>query len=148
MAEIEALSGHTQSAIDRLGSVVQTSNEPEAIALLGVLHLRRGESTRGTREIAEARRLYELLLARNLLAFADHGAEFYLGPGADPERAWVLAEQNLSNRQTARAAALAIKAAEANGRYSEACVLLQQYPDSVKSVQLQIWGPDYKSRSN
>jgi len=78
------------------------------------------------------------------LAFADHGAEFYLGSGADPERAWVLAQQNLANRQTPRAAVLAIKAAEASGRYSDACALLKQYPDSVTSVQLQIWSPDPK----
>lgn len=145
LAEIEALSGRTELAIERLGNVVQSSNEPEAVALLGVLHLRLGESTRGTQEITEARRLFESLLTRDPLAFADHGAEFYLGPGADPERAWVLARQNLANRQTARAAGLAIKAAEASGRYVDACALLRRYPDSPKSVRLQIWSPDQKS---
>jgi hypothetical protein len=87
-------------------------------------------------------------LSRDPLAFADHAAEFYLGPGADPERAWVLAQQNLANRQTPRAAALAIKAAEASGRYADACALLRKYPDSVKSVQLQIWSPDPKIGSS
>ena len=144
LAEIEALRGDSESAIELLENVVQSSNEPEARALLGVLHLRTGDSKRGSREIAEARTNYELLLSRDPLAFADHGAEFYLGPGADPERAWVLAQQNLSNRQTPRAAALAIKAAEASGHYSDACALLRKYPDSVKSVQLQIWSPDPK----
>ncbi len=142
LAEIEALRGDTQSAIKRLEDVVQSSHEPEALALLGVLHLRTGDSERGSYEIAEARKSYELLLSRDSLAFADHGAEFYLGPGADPERAWFLAQQNLANRQTPRAAALAIKAAEASGRYSDACALLRKYPDSIKSVQLQIWSPD------
>lgn len=141
LAEIEALSGRTESAIERLEHVVKSSNEPEAVALLGVLHSRRSESTRGAHEIAEARRHFESLLTRDPLAFADHGAEFYLGPGADPERAWVLAQQNLANRRTARAAALAIKAAESSGRYADACALLRQYPDSLKSVQLQIWRP-------
>jgi tetratricopeptide (TPR) repeat protein len=144
LAEIEALRGDSESAIKRLDNIVQSSHEPEALALLGVLHLRTGDSERGSREIAEARTSYELLLSHDPLAFADHGAEFYLGPGADPERAWVLAQQNLANRQTARAAALAIKAAEASGHYPEACALLRQYPDSVKSVQLQIWSPDPK----
>jgi len=99
---------------------------------------------RGSSEIAEARTSYEALLTRDPLAFADHGTEFYLGAGADSQRAWVLAQQNLGNRQTARAAALAIKAAEASGHYSEACALLRKYPDSIKSVQLQIWSPDPK----
>lgn len=93
-------------------------------------------------QFAEARTSYELLLSRDPMAFADHGAEFYLGPGADPERAWILAQQNLANRQTPRAAALAIKAAEASGHYADACALLLRFPDSVKSVQLQIWSPD------
>jgi tetratricopeptide (TPR) repeat protein len=144
LAEIEALRGDSKSAIELLENVVQSSNEPEALALLGVLHLRNGDSERGNYEIAEARKSYESLLTRDPLAFADHGAEFYLGPGADPERAWVLAQQNLANRQTPRAAALAIKAAEASGHYSDACALLRQYADSVKSVQLQIWSPDQK----
>jgi len=144
LAEIEALRGDNESAIKRLEDVVQSSHEPEALALLGVLHLRTGDSERGNYEIAEARTSYELLLSRDPLAFADHGAEFYLGPGADPERAWVLAQQNLANRQTPRAAVLAIKAAEASGHYSDACALLKHYPDSVKSVQLQIWSPDPK----
>ena len=144
LAEIAALRGDGKSAIELLENVVQLSHEPEAQALLGVLHLWSGDSERGSSEIAEARTSYELLLSHDPLAFADHGAEFYLGPGRDPERAWVLAQQNLANRQTPRAAALAIKAAEASGHYSEACTLLRQYADSVKSVQLQIWSPDQK----
>ncbi|MFZ0286978.1 MAG: hypothetical protein WAL32_17250 [Terriglobales bacterium] len=142
LAEIKALRGDSESAIELLENVVQSSHEPEARALLGVLHLRTGDSERGSREIAEARTSYELLLSRDPMAFADHGAEFYLGPGADPERAWILAQQNLANRQTPRAAALAIKAAEASGHYADACALLLRFPDSVKSVQLQIWSPD------
>jgi tetratricopeptide (TPR) repeat protein len=142
LAEIEALRGDSESAIELLENVAQSSHEPEARALLGVLHLRTGDAESGRREIAEAQTSYELLLSRDPLAFADHGAEFYLGPGGDPERAWVLAQQNLANRQTQRAAALAIKAAEASGRYPDACALLREYPDSVKSVQLQIWSPD------
>jgi tetratricopeptide (TPR) repeat protein len=144
LAEIEALRGDTESAIERLEKVVQSSHEPEALALLGVLHRRAGDSERGNSEIAEARKSYESLLNRDPLAFADHGAEFYLGPGADPDRAWFLAQQNFANRQTPRLAALAIKAAEASGHYEDACTLLRKYPDSVKSVQLQIWSPDPK----
>jgi tetratricopeptide (TPR) repeat protein len=145
LAEIEILRGDTESATKRLESAARSSHEPEALALLGILHLRAGDSTRGGREIREAQTSYELLLTRDPLAFADHGAEFYLGPGRDPERAWVLAQQNLANRQTPRAAALASKAAEASGHHSEALALLRKYPDS-QSVQLQIWNPDQSIR--
>jgi tetratricopeptide (TPR) repeat protein len=141
LAEIEALRGDAVLAINRLENVIRLSKEPEALALAGVLHLRAGESAFGRREIAEARASYELLLSRDPLAFADHAAEFYLGPGQDPVRAWVLAQQNLVNRETPRAEALAIKAAEASGRHADASALLRKYPDS-HSVQLQIWSPD------
>ena len=147
LAEIEALRGDTDSAIARLESIVQSSHEPEALALLGVLHLRTGNSKGGWREIAEARTSYELLLSRAPLAFADHAAEFYLGPGRDPQSAWVLAQQNLANRQTPRAAALAIKAAEASGHLAEASALLRKYPDA-QSLQLQIWNPSLGIRSS
>jgi hypothetical protein len=94
--------------------------------------VRAGDVVAGKREISLARQQYESLLATYPLAFADHAAEFYLGPGADPERAWVLAEQNLANRSTDRAVALAVKAAEATGRYTEACALLLNHEPSVQ----------------
>lgn len=100
--------------------MASSSGEPEAIALVGALHLRAGDATRGRREIARARQRFESLLARHRAAFADHAAEFYLGPGADGERAWVLARENLAVRNTERAVALAIRAAWASGRYAEA----------------------------
>jgi tetratricopeptide (TPR) repeat protein len=112
LAELEAARGDLASAIPRLERIVARSAEPEALALLGALHVRTGETERGRGEIERARRRFESLLARHPLAFADHAAEFYLGPGADPGRAEVLAGQNLANRPTARAAALARRAAE------------------------------------
>ena len=73
-----------------------------------------------------ARRRFEALLARHPAAFADHAAEFYLGPGRDPQRAWTWARANLSERGTRRAYELAIRAAEATGRAGEALNLRQQ----------------------
>jgi len=142
LAKIEAVRGDVPSAIARLERVTQSSSEPEALALLGVLRSWAGEKVRGAQDIAEAKRRYEALIALHPLAFADHGAEFYLGAGSNPERAWILAQQNLGNRQTDRAAALAIKAAEASGHYQEAFALLEKYPNSTKSVRLQIFTPD------
>jgi tetratricopeptide (TPR) repeat protein len=112
LAELEAADGDAASAIHRLERVA-TSREPEALALLGQLRIRTGDARRGRNEIAHAQERYESLLARHPLAFADHAAEFYLGPGADARRAWTLAQQNLANRQTDRAFALAIRAAQA-----------------------------------
>lgn len=124
LAELEVARGNLAPAIMRLERVVASSGEPEALGLLGALHVRTGDPVRGRREVSRARQRYEALLARYPLAFADHAAEFYLGPGADAERAWVLAEHNLANRETARAVAIAIKAAVATGRDREACALV------------------------
>jgi hypothetical protein len=46
---------------------------------------------------------FEALLERHLLAFADHGAEFYAGSGNNWRRALDLARVNLTNRPTLRA---------------------------------------------
>jgi tetratricopeptide (TPR) repeat protein len=132
LAELEIARGDTASAMARLSRVVSSSNEPEALALLGTLHVRAGDVVAGKREISLARQQYESLLATYPLAFADHAAEFYLGPGADPERAWTLAQQNLANRETDRAVALAVKAAEATGHYAEASALLLNHRPSVR----------------
>jgi len=50
-----------------------------------------------------ARSGFESLLDRHLLAFADHGAEFYAGSGNDYRRALQLARVNADNRPTLRA---------------------------------------------
>jgi tetratricopeptide (TPR) repeat protein len=46
---------------------------------------------------------FEALLERHLLAFADHGAEFYAGSGNDWRRALDLARVNVASRPTLRA---------------------------------------------
>jgi tetratricopeptide (TPR) repeat protein len=46
---------------------------------------------------------FEVLLDRHLLAFADHGAEFYAGTGNNWRRALDLARVNAANRPTLRA---------------------------------------------
>jgi hypothetical protein len=46
---------------------------------------------------------FEALLERHLLAFADHGAEFYAGSGNSWSRALDLARVNVANRPTLRA---------------------------------------------
>ena len=124
LAELDVARGDTAAALARLERVVRSSGEPEALALLGRLHTRLGDAVRGADEITRARQTFETLLSRQPLAFADHAAEFYLGAGADPERAWELARMNLANRPTERALALAVWAAEASGRPADAYALL------------------------
>ena len=126
MAEIELARGNEAAAEARLLHVVIHTDEPEAMALLGELHVRQGEITRGQDEINGARRRFEALLARHPEAFADHATEFYLGAGRDPQRAWTWAQANLRERQTRRAYELAIRAAEATARAGEALALRRQ----------------------
>lgn len=123
MAELEVRAGETAAAIARLQRVVDRCNEPEALALLGTLHVKAGETQRGRGEIAAARSRFDALLARHPRAYADHAAEFFLGAGDDAERARFWARLNLSERGTRRAHQLAIRAAMATGRLDEAQAL-------------------------
>ncbi|AXC12301.1 hypothetical protein ACPOL_2999 [Acidisarcina polymorpha] len=133
LAKLEMTRGHYAAARERISRVASSTNQPEALALLGVLEVRNGNMTERNEEISRARQRFESLLVRYPLGFADHAAEFYLGPGDDPERAWLLAEQNLANRQTDRSVALAVKAAEATGRYPRACELLLNHGPMVQA---------------
>jgi tetratricopeptide (TPR) repeat protein len=126
LAEIEIADGDTKSALLRLYGVARASQEPEALSLLGVLHLRMADSARGVAAISRARERYDSLLLRHSLAFADHAAEFYLGPGADARRASDLARLNLANRHTDRAVALMQRAAVASDRLREASILAEE----------------------
>jgi tetratricopeptide (TPR) repeat protein len=133
LAKLEMARGDYAAARKRISRIAQSTNHPEALALLGVLDVRNGDRLEGNAEISHAQQRYESLLVRYPLGFADHAAEFYLGPGNDPERAWLLAEQNLANRQTDRSVALAVKAAEATGRYQQACELLLNHGPMVQA---------------
>jgi tetratricopeptide (TPR) repeat protein len=54
-------------------------------------------------QMRAARSGFDAILERHLLAFADHGAEFYAGSGGDYRRALELALVNVANRPTLRA---------------------------------------------
>jgi tetratricopeptide (TPR) repeat protein len=66
-------------------------------------------------QLQTARFGFETLLQKQLLAFADHGAEFYSGSGNDAQRALELARINVANRATLRAFEQAHTAAVAAG---------------------------------
>lgn len=120
-AELEIGRGDFAAASARLGSI---THEPEAIALLAEIAQRRGDLVEMRRLVDRAGRRYDVLLSRQPLAFADHAAEFHLGPGANPQTAWHWASLNLANRTTPRAFALAIDAAAASGH--DVCALVQR----------------------
>ena len=71
-----------------------------------------------------ARSGFGALLDKHLLAFADHGAEFYSGSGNDARRAFELASVNLVNRPTLRAFEQAHVAAIAAGEMETAFEIL------------------------
>jgi hypothetical protein len=71
-----------------------------------------------------ARSGFESLLGRHLLAFADHGAEFYAGSGNDCHRALHLARINVANRSTRRAFERAYDIAISAGNTAVAAELL------------------------
>lgn len=62
-----------------------------------------GDDSEAGNFLMAARSGFDELLSKHLLAFADHGAEFYAGSGGDPSRAYELAQLNLANRPTQRA---------------------------------------------
>ena len=119
LAEIEATSGDETTARARLRRLVdQGVEDPEPAGYLGEL----GPAD-ATALIEAARARYEVLLDRHREAFADHGSEFFAGPGGDPARGLELALFNLDNRRNPRAFKVAIEAATAAGESERACTL-------------------------
>jgi len=98
---------------------------PELLALAG-----RGD---------EARTAWERYLSMLPEAYADHAARFYLGPGKNPSRAKELAEQNLANRDTGEAHALAVEAALAAGDPQAACRVVGPLETGIRAQQVLAW---------
>ena len=80
-------------------------------------------------EMLAARSGFESLLRAHLLAFADHGAEFYSGSGNDAARAFELAGVNLANRPTLRAFEQAYEAAVGAGESERAAKIAADAED-------------------
>lgn len=79
------------------------SGDPEVQWRLADVMAAMGRSADAGDQLTAARVGFEALLKKHLLAFADHGAEFYAGSGNDAGRAFELACLNLANRPTLRA---------------------------------------------
>lgn len=84
-----------------------TISDPEIRWRLADILLAKGAGADAELHLQAARSAFDDLLARHLLAFADHGAEFFAGSGNNPRRAFELARVNVTNRPTLRAFELA-----------------------------------------
>lgn len=102
LAEILLGDGSTPDARALLTPVV-SSGDPEVHWRLGDVLNAMGTPADADAHIDAARSGFERLLGRHLLAFADHGAQFYSGSGNDAGRAFELATINVANRPTLRA---------------------------------------------
>jgi len=80
-----------------------SSGDPEVRWRLADVMLATGRLADAEMLLRAAESAFDVLLGKHLLAFADHGAEFYSGSGNDAGRAFELASINLANRPTLRA---------------------------------------------
>lgn len=118
LAQTMTATGQDPTAL--LAEALRTNQHPELLALAG--------------RTAEAKAGWERYLAALPEAFSDHAARYYLGPGADPARALVLAKANLANRDTTEARSLAADAALAAGDPAEACRLVDPLLDPARGA--------------
>jgi len=102
LAEIYASTGRTSEAEATLNPAI-ASGDPEVPWRLADVLTAEGRLPEAEAQFVAARSGFEGLLEKHLLAFADHGAEFYSGSGNDPRRALELARINVANRPTLRA---------------------------------------------
>ena len=102
LAEIYGFSGRASDAEALLLPAI-SSGDPEVRWRLADVLASQKRYPEAEGHMQAARLGFEALLERHLLAFADHGAEFYAGSGNDWRRALDLARVNVANRPTLRA---------------------------------------------
>jgi tetratricopeptide (TPR) repeat protein len=103
LAEVEAELGEIESAIDRLNYLAVSSDDPDYAGQLARILGDAGRAHESCHWRALAAQRFDELIARHPEAFADHAAEFWLGAGADPDKALRLAKINVGVRNTPRA---------------------------------------------
>lgn len=106
LAEIYSVCGRLDDAEALLTPLI-ASSDPEVRWRLADVLRAKGKISDAEEHLQAARSRFEDLLGRHLLAFADHGAEFFAGSGNDLCRALELARCNVANRPTLRAFELA-----------------------------------------
>ena len=114
LAEVAAEIGDAEDAVARLYPLAMSSDDPDyASQHARILQdLGRIEESRHWCRLAAT--VYASLVVEYPEAFADHAAEFWLGPGANPNKALELARINFATRKTPRSHALLSRASGAN----------------------------------
>jgi len=123
LAEIYSRCGQTHDAEDLLIPAL-SSGDPEVHWRLADVMDASGRVEEAAVQMSVAHAGFRVLLEKHLLAFADHGAEFYSGSGNDASRALELARVNLANRPTMRAFELAHAIAVSAGEQQVASEIL------------------------
>jgi len=125
LAEVEAAAGRTEKAIALLRPVMERSDDPEYQAQLAGLLRGAGKESEAEQLLARAKAGFDHWTARHPLAFADHAARFWMGPGGDPKKALALAETNLTGRRSAEALELYSEAVKAADAKAQGCKTVQ-----------------------
>lgn len=117
---------HSGNAVDAEALLLPaiSSGDPEVSWRLADVLAAMERPEEAKAQMQAARSGFETLLNKYLLAFADHGAEFYSGSGNDSRRAFELAMVNLANRPTLRVFEQAYETAIGAGEAKAASELL------------------------
>jgi tetratricopeptide (TPR) repeat protein len=116
LAEVEAEIGNAEDAVARLYPLAMSSEDPDYASQLARILQDLGRIEESRHWCQRAATVYACLVVEYPEAFADHAAEFWLGPGANPNKALELARINFATRKTPRSHALLSLALGANER--------------------------------
>ena len=114
LAEVEAEIGNAEDAVARLYPLVMSSDDPDYASQLARILQDLGRIEESQHWCRLAARTYSELVIEYPEAFADHAADFWLGPGANPNKALELARINFATRKTPRSHSLLSRAFGAN----------------------------------
>ncbi len=120
LAECETRLGNHDVARELYTQVIAQTGNPEFVAALARLERAAGNAVDAERLTRQAEQEYAALLQRNPAAYAQHAAEFFMEIGK-PERADVLARENLALRQDVGSWILLAQTALASGDPARAC---------------------------
>ena len=126
LAEIEALLGKPEKAVERYRAVLKVTDHPAHLSALARLLAEQGEQAEARSLIAEAKKRYEKLLREYPEATYQRAAEFFLDEGADPKRALALLEADVRKRPAAGSLAALAAAQLENGKIDEALVSIEK----------------------
>ena len=115
-----------ERALEILGPLVDTTDDPDVLAGMADALRRTGKTDDANAMRARAKARYDELLKKYPEAFADHAATFLLGPQGDIKQALVLAKANEQNRKTEPSIELLLTAALANDSHDATCFAVQE----------------------